>query len=306
MSSEFFSTSPSLPSLQRELFKCPNCRAMLLPLNGDEEPPAEIPEGYHVLKFERVRYERESGSSQAAITNFIKLEMSTMEKVVKRRKRSAKRFAAFLATSCIICHTPRENRCPLLPCCSILIHEGCLLNSFHQGPHCLHCRGELFKCPNCRALLFPVIGDEEPPAEIPEGYRVFNFEHARYELEGGSAGHKRKRADFQTIPKCTVCNTRSETPCRRLPCCRRMVHEGCVLNSFHQVPAHSQELKCPKCYAMLLPLNGDEEPPAVIPKGYHVLKFEHVKYEREGESSQAATSAPNDLPTCPPTIVTHE
>ena len=117
--------------------------------------------------------------------------MSTAEKNPRRsrhnHKRDAERLAAFLATKCFVCHTPSETPSRSLPCCSVLIHEGCLLDTFHQVPHCFHCGGELFKCPKCHAMLLPLNGDEEPPAMIPEGYHVLKFEHVRYERESGSS-----------------------------------------------------------------------------------------------------------------------
>ncbi|KAJ7357577.1 hypothetical protein OS493_024385 [Desmophyllum pertusum] len=214
--------------------------------------------------------------------------MSTAEKNPKRsrhnHKRDAERLAAFLATKCFVCHTPSETPSRSLPCCSVLIHEGCLLDTFHQVPHCFHCGGELFKCPKCHAMLLPLNGDEEPPAMIPEGYHVLKFEHVSDFLQMSTAETEKPRKRSRTkmraerlaaflATKCIVCNTPKETPSRRLP-------EGCLLDSFHQVPArdHCRELKCPNCHAMLLPLNGDEEPPAEIPEGYHVLNGQNQNY----------------------------
>ncbi len=125
--------------------------------------------------------------------SFAKLQMST-ENPAKRhrrshskRKRDEQRLAAFLATKCHVCHTPRETHSRSFPCCGALIHEACFLNCIRQDPHCLHCGGELLKCPKCHAMLYRLNPGDEQPAKIPEGYHVFRFEHVRYEPGGGSS-----------------------------------------------------------------------------------------------------------------------
>lgn len=117
-----------------------------------------------------------------------KLQMSTASKPKRRnRKRDEQRLATFLTTKCIVCDTPREMPSRRLPCCDMFVHEGCLLNCFRQDPHCLHCGGELFKCPRCHSMLFPINGSDEQPEEIPVGYHTFRFEQVRYEPEGATS-----------------------------------------------------------------------------------------------------------------------
>ena len=117
--------------------------------------------------------------------------MSTEEPAKRRkrnrrnRKRDEQRLAAFLATKCHVCNTPRETPAETpsrsLPCCKTMIHEACFLDCIGQGPHCLHCGGELLKCPKCHAMLYPLNPGEEQPTAIPYGYHVFRFECVRYE-----------------------------------------------------------------------------------------------------------------------------
>ena len=96
---------------------------------------------------------------------------------------------------------------------------------------------------------------------------------------------------FQQI-KCCVCDTDGETPAsRRLSCCGKFIHEGCLLDSFDH-PFGNQQRNCPHCRTRLFLLNNGEELPSHIPEGCPVLRLSYSVQEVRSTMSTRSTTAP--------------
>ena len=76
-------------------------------------------------------------------------------------------------------------------------------------------------------------------------------------------------------PKCFIClDSPGEHPSRKLPCCRRFIHEACLLQCFRFAEGAVRD-KCPHCRELLSPYHHTA---AVIPLGPYPFCFYRVKF----------------------------
>ena len=77
--------------------------------------------------------------------------------------------------------------------------------------------------------------------------------------------------------KCFVCLGSLEVLSSRLSCCRKRVHEECLLNWFVHFEGRLRT-SCPHCKQSIFPFNLTEGPPRCIPLGFFPFAFTRVYF----------------------------